>query len=439
MPCAPVYCAINYLNKPMVFTPENLLNHLNSLSNFTRYVIAYSGGLDSTVLLHALASNRQGLNAALQAVHIHHGLQSEADTWCEHCEQFCTKLNIPHQIFWVNARHNPGESPEAAARHARYNALHPLISSRTCLLTAQHQDDQAETLLLQLLRGAGPKGLAAMPSLARFSDGHHARPLLTYTRAELMQYAKDKQLLWIDDPSNFDIGYDRNLLRHHVIPQLKRRWPSSSRVLSRVAGIQAETAKLCSALADIDRSSAAGSRPNTLSIISLKRLSKARQNNLLRHWIHTRGLPVPSSTQLARVDQEMIDARPDSTPLLHWPGAELRRYRDDLYAIPPLLVHETTQEIPWDLREDLPIPHLGVTLKMQTLKAQGLNLQPRQHAAVIRFRRGGERCQPKGRSHHHALKKLFQDSGVPPWERDRIPLIYVDEQLVAVWGYWVCG
>jgi tRNA(Ile)-lysidine synthase len=254
-----------------------------------------------------------------------------------------------------------------------------------------------------------------------------------------MQYAKEKQLNWIDDPSNFDIGYDRNYLRHHVTTQLQRRWPSYARILSRVAATQAETAKLCSALADIDRRSATGSKPDTLSIAALKRLSRARRNNLLRYWIHTCGLPMPSRTQLTRFDQDMIDSRPDSTPCLHWLGAELRRYREDLYAIPPLAPHDHTQEIRWNLKEELRIPHLGVTLNIEVLKDQGFDLKSSRGVAVIRFRRGGERCQPKGRSYHHALKKLFQDAGVPPWERNRIPLIYVDEQLVAVWGYWVCG
>jgi tRNA(Ile)-lysidine synthase len=134
----------------------------------------------------------------------------------------------------------------------------------------------------------------------------------------------------------------------------------------------------------------------------------------------------------------MIDSRPDSTPCLHWPGAQLRRYRNDLYAIPPLEPHDPAQEIRWDLKEELRIPHLGLTLNPDALKDQGLDLQPSRSVAVIRFRRGGERCQPKGRGYHHALKKMFQDSGVPPWERNRIPLIFIEEKLVAVWGYWVC-
>ncbi|MEN8131765.1 MAG: tRNA lysidine(34) synthetase TilS [Pseudomonadota bacterium] len=422
----------------MAFTASALVAHLKSLQGIDKYLVAYSGGLDSTVLLHAVASISEELNVPIEAAHVHHGLQAEADTWVDHCKQFCDQLNIPCHILWVDAHPMRGESPEAAARGARYGSLRPLITRGICLLTAHHQDDQAETLLLQLLRGAGPNGLAAMPSSTVFNDGQHARPLLTYPRSELTQYANDRQLDWIDDPSNFDIDYDRNFLRHKLIPLLRQRWPATSRTLSRVAGIQAEAAELTSILADADRQRTVGSRPDILSVVALTRLSKPRRNNVLRHWIVARGLPMPTSRQLAQVSKGMLQARQDSTPCLRWPGGELRRYRDDLHAIPPLAPHDSAQRYHWKLKQDFSIPHLGLTLTTDALKAQGLELSTSLNELTVRFRAGGERCKPKGRKHHHMLKKLFQNRGVLPWERDRIPLIYADGRLVVVWGYWVC-
>lgn len=422
----------------MAFTASALIAYLKPLQGINKFLVAYSGGLDSTVLLHALVSIRAELNVPIEAAHVHHGLHVEADRWGDHCKQFCDQLNIPCQLLWVDARPKRGESPEAAARCARYQSLRPLVTSGTCLLTAHHQDDQAETLLLQLLRGAGPNGLAAMPSTTVFSHGRHTRPLLTYPRSELIQYARDKQLDWIDDPSNFDLDYDRNFLRHQLIPLLRQRWPATSRTLSRVADIQAESAELTGILADADRQRTVGSRPDILSVVALNRLSKPRRNNVLRHWIAERGLPMPTSRQLAQVSKDMLQARQDSTPCLRWPGGELRRYRDDLHAIPPRTPHDSAQSYHWQLKQDLSIPHLGLTLTADVLKAQGLELSTTLTELTVRFRVGGERCKPTGRKHHHELKKLFQDRGVLPWERDRIPLLYANGRLVVVWGYWVC-
>ena len=422
----------------MVFTVENLLFNLQNLPAANRYLIAYSGGLDSTVLLHAVAVLQPRIKAEIQAVHIHHGLQAEADEWVEHCRVFCVQLGIPCSFLWVDARPQRGESPEAAARRVRYTALQPLVRVNTCLLTAHHQDDQAETLVLQLLRGAGPVGLAAMPPITVFNEGYHARPLLEFSRAALLQYATKAGLRWTDDPSNRDIRYDRNFIRRELMPLLSQRWPSVTRTIARVAKLQAEVSVLASTLAELDNEAAAGSRSNTLSVSALKRLTRPRRNNLLRYWIRESGLPVPTSSQIGRVRKELLEARQDSTPCLHWPGGELRRYRDDLYAIKPLAPHDSHQVLDWNSTETLLIPNLDLMLDLATLKAQGLMFYSLPSDLSVRFRVGGERCRPRGRKHHHALKKLFQEHGVPPWERARIPLIYSGERLVAVWGYWIC-
>lgn len=421
-----------------MFDPHSLRSQLEALRDARRFIVAYSGGLDSTVLLHALATLRVEMNFVVEAAHVHHGLQSEADRWVAHCRGFCKRLAVACRVFRVDAHPKAGESPEAAARAARYDVLRTLLHDNACLMTAHHRDDQAETVLLQLLRGAGPEGLAAMPAVTDFAHGYHMRPLLGYSRAELLRYAQDHDLDWIDDPSNFDVGYDRNFLRRELFPPLSRRWPSASQTLCRVARIQAESAELASALGGIDQVMAGGRRSGTLSVSALKGLPDARRNNLLRHWTRECSLPALSSRQLARVESDLLASRPDSAPCLRWPGGEMRRYRDDLYAFPPLPPHDSSRVYSWEQGRDLSVSHLGLRLTNDDLKSQGLSRSGGEDRVEVRFRRGGERCRRKGHRHRHALKKLFQEAGIPPWERSRIPLVYVNDRLVLVWGYWRC-
>ncbi|MGH8501043.1 MAG: tRNA lysidine(34) synthetase TilS [Gammaproteobacteria bacterium] len=422
----------------MAFTPEDLRERLAALPAVDEYQIAFSGGLDSTVLLHALTAIVSGSGPALQAVHVHHALHPQADNWAEHCRQVCAALDVPFRLVRVDAGAKRGESPEAAAREARYRALRSAIKAGVCLLTAHQQDDQAETLLLQLLRGSGPAGLAAMPGITRFGDGWHVRPLLDFTRRELADYAAARGLSWIDDPSNWDIEPDRNFIRHEIMAALRARWPSSTRTLARAAGLQAEVSTLLGELANQDLAVLAGSRADTLSIAALRGLSGPRQRNAIRHWLIGLRLPLPTQTQLEHVLIGVVGARGDRSPVIAWHGVEVRRYRDNLYAMPPLPAHDPNMVLPWDTREPLNIPHLGVTLESSLLESSGIADAAARSDITIRFRRGGERCRPRGRRHHHDLKKLFQEAGVPPWERDRIPLVYVGERLTAVIGYWEC-
>lgn len=422
----------------MALSAKTLLATLKALVPVSRYLVGFSAGLDSTVLLHALAESRTELNAIIEAVHIHHGLQAEANTWIEHCKRVCQRYTIPVRIIPVNAHPSHGESPEAAARQARYGAIRHLVSQDVCLLTAHHQDDQAETLLLQLLRGAGPAGLAAMPQITCFGKGWHVRPLLSFTRADLEAYARAHRLSWIVDPSNRELIYDRNFIRHRVIPALRERWPSCVQTLARAAAHQGMAVSLMDELARIDLSATAGSRPYTLSARAVRNLSTQRQFNVLRAWISGRGLPLPTNRQVIQIRKDVVYSRWDGIPRVHWTGAELRRYRDDLYAMTPLSEHDPRQVIQWNLKEPLKFSNLGIELKISNLTAMGFTLSEDQRNVNIRFRRGGELCKPQGSNHHRSLKKLFQDAGVPPWERDRIPLIYMGDELVAVAGFWKC-
>jgi len=406
-----------------------------------RFIIAYSGGLDSHVLLHSIASLRNELgNRKFIALHINHGLSEKSDEWTVHCKTQCAALGIVFKNINVNAKTETGESPEAVAREARYRAFHEFMQQGDCLLTAHHQDDQAETLLIQLLRGAGPRGLAAMPAYAAFAGGWHARPLLAHSRDELHEYAQQAQLSWIDDESNSDTRFDRNFLRHEIMPKLKSRFPGMASTLSRSASLCAEAAELLADAAVNDLAQVRLSE-QSLSVSGLQAMGEVRARNLLQHWCREQGrdrkLPTPSAAQLQCIWDEVIGAGPDCDPLVSWAGAEARRYRDTLFIDAPLSAHDAGLRLAWDWQQGLLIPDLG-ELQCERMVGQGVSPDAlRGRAVEVRFRQGGEQLRPAGRVGHHALRKLFQEVGTPPWLRDRIPLLYADDQLLAVAGLWV--
>ncbi|MCG6886328.1 MAG: tRNA lysidine(34) synthetase TilS [Proteobacteria bacterium] len=425
----------------MSFTPAQLFAQLGQLPPAKRYWIAYSGGCDSTVLLHALAELRSRLpDCTLGAVHVNHNLQEQAADWASHCRTICKSLVIPLREISVDARASSGSSPEAAARAARYAAFKQVLTAGEGLLLAQHRDDQAETLLLQLLRGAGPRGLAAMPSHRPFGAGWLGRPLLDFSRAELVQYARQAGLHWIEDPSNFDTGIERNFLRQRLWPQLQSRWPALTATLARAASHQAEAARLLQQLAAEDWQRLQPDGNQNLSIAALSTLSPERQRNLLRYWIGTiHGLAVPDQQRLKRILSEVVPARVDANPVLGWPGVVLRRYDGQLWLSDDSVPAGTRSEsvLAWDLRQPLEMD--AVRRLVVSPARRGLASRWRDQANVtVRFRQGGEICRPAGRAHHHPLKKLFQEWRVPPWQRGQVPLIYVDDDLAAVVGYCVC-
>ena len=419
------------------FSPRLLLEQLREWPAAPCYWLALSGGLDSCVLLHALHRLSSELSAEVKAIHINHGWDPKAQEWAHFCQAICNELGIPCQVIAIDARPPPGESPEAWARQRRYQAMERLLSQGEMVLTAHQQDDQAETLLLQLLRGAGPRGLAAMPRCIEFGPGWLGRPLLDFTRDELNAYAIQEGLSWIEDPSNRNTRFDRNFLRQEIIPLLKRRWPNLSRTLARAAIWQADAARLLEDLARQDLEAVCSRQQGTLSVEALMQLETERRNNALRFWFRNKGLPMPSADQLNQLCQDALKAGWDATPCLRWRGAEVRRYRDNLYALPPLPPHDPKIVLPWDLVTPLPLP-LG-TLRAERVHGTGLKATLGDHKKItIRFRQGGEHCRLQGRLHTRSLKHLFQEAGIPPWQRDRIPLLYLDNKLAAVAGFWVC-
>lgn len=423
------------------YSPASLAEQLRRLPAVNRYWIAYSGGCDSHALLHAAARLRDDAYAVpFHAVHVDHGLQPSSRAWAQHCAAACASLNLPLTSLRVDAQAAPGESPEAAARHARYGAFAELIEAGDCLLTAHHQDDQAETLLLQLLRGGGPHGLAAMPECAPFSRGWHARPLLAFPRSELRRYAEENGLRWIDDPSNEDVGYDRNYLRTQVVPRLRERWPAASRVLTRAAAHQAEAAQLLDVLAAQDFAQCRGAAPGTLRISALTAFDAVRQRNLLRYWLKQLGHALPDSVRLHEIQHTVLTAAPDREPVVAWSGTEVRRYRDELHALTASASGEAAATWAWDFASaPLALPD-GTWLGAAPARGEGVSLAAcTGRMLTVRYRRGGEQCRPGPRAARRSLKKLLQERGVPPWRRERLPLIYVGDELAAVADLWVCA
>ena len=399
-----------------------------------RVWLAYSGGLDSTVLLHALASLRV---PGLRAVHIHHGLQELADEWVQHCRAQCAALSVELEVLQVRVEDTHAAGPEAAAREARYAALRGVMQSDDLLVTAHHQDDQAETVLLRLLRGTGVHGLGAMRPLLPFAPGRLWRPLLEVPRAELYRYAQWHRLSWIEDPHNQSPRYARSWLRAEIVPRLSARWPQAQAHLAQAAAHCADAAELLDELAATDRRAATHANPGVapqdncgvLHIPALMALTPSRRRNLLRYWLRLRGWPVPAARMLARLQAEVLDAREDAQPLLHCGPYEFRRYRDQLHVMAPLSEVPPDWSCTWDGQGECALP-TGCGVLRSTASV------PLPQVLTVCFASGGERLRPHGGTHSRTLKNLFQEAGMPPWLRTRTPLLYADGTLLAVADRW---
>jgi len=401
--------------------------------------VAFSGGVDSHVLLHALSRLRREHSLRLGAIHVNHGLHRDADEWARHCARICAELDVECRVERIHVADIREHGLEAAARRARYACLAGHVGPDDVLLTAHQRDDQAETVLLQLLRGAGVHGLAAMPEITEFSRGRLARPLLGFSRAQLLAYAQAENLQWIEDPSNRDEHPARNFLRHQVFPLLERRWPGASEQIARSAGFAAEAAEQLDLLAETDWNACRAPDTFALSIASLRRLPAPRARNLIRYWLRRQGFQAPSALQIDQIMTQVTHEPRSRQALIRWPQAEVRRYRDELVALKP--GHDTNPPsgLSWNPAEPLELPDVGLRLCAQAVQGEGLS-QARIGTVplTVRWRRGGEICRLPGRAHHHKLKKLLQEAHVPPWERQRLPLVYVDGELAAIGDRWVC-
>jgi tRNA(Ile)-lysidine synthase len=411
----------------------NILPQLQHYLDAKRWVVAYSGGVDSHVLLHQLAALSVDANTPpVLAIHINHGLQVTASHWQQHCEFVCDNLNVDCTSMAVNVAGKGG--PEQSARDARYGAFEQFLQAGDVLFQGHHLDDQAETVLMRLLNGSGPKGLAGIPAQRIIGSATLARPLLQYTKADILDYAQQQQLDWVEDTSNDDKRYDRNFLRNEILPQLQQRWPGVKRNLSRSALLCANLSEEISSLAAADLAACDyHSTDASLCVDGLLALSLNRRLSVLRQLaLSLQQLP-PSLAVLEQVNKALT-ADSQAHPLIQCGDAEFRITAGRLLIMPILPAVDASSVYQWNGQSVLALGGLGF-LEAVSSSGRGLRCFDR---AEVKYRQGGERCKPAGRKHSQTLKKLLQEYSVKPWLRDRVPLIYIDDQLAAVGDYWVC-
>ena len=396
-------------------------------------VVGLSGGVDSVTLLAILADLAPVMLFSLRAVHIHHGISPNASSWAQFCQDLCRRLNLPLKVERVRVDDYHRLGVEGAARHARYGVY--AREEADFIVLAHHRDDQAETLLLQLLRGSGPLGMAGMPELRPLAGSRAGilRPLLGFARADIEAWARSRGLEWIDDESNDDTARQRNFDRHRVLPLIDERFPAARATVARAAAHLADAGALLAELARLDLAMLNGEMG--IGVAGLRRLGAARAKNALRSLLQSRAIPVPTAAQLDELYRQLIDAREDRAVLLSIQGWELRRYRgririERLRATAPA----TFREI-WAGESRLPLLELGGVLTFKPEEGRGLSVaQLRKAEVTVRLREGGERLQPDARRPRRALKKLLQERGIPPWQRARWPVLYCGEHLVCVPG-----
>jgi tRNA(Ile)-lysidine synthase len=386
--------------------------------------VGYSGGLDSTVLLHLLAAVPDVRVHGLRAVHIHHGLHPDADAWTAHCIDTCAALGVPLVVERVRVAADSGEGREAAARRARRAAFARQLGDDEVLVLAHHQDDQAETFLLRALRASGPDGLAAMRRWSQLGPHRVWRPLLDIPRDALRAHATGHGLRWLEDPSNADTTFDRNFLRNRVMPLLRERWPGVDSTFAQSAR-HCETASAL--LHDDDErhlANVATADPAVLSRTALNRLPVARRARVLRLWMARLALPPLPADGVRRIEDEVLPARADARAMFAWEGMAVRSWRDLLHAGPLYPPPSPEWRIDWTGDAPLPLPGGGI-LKLEVATRF-------QSPLTVGMRTGGERITLPGRTHSHALKQVLQDLGVPPWEREHLPVLHAaDGEVVA--------
>jgi tRNA(Ile)-lysidine synthase len=415
--------------------------------------IAYSGGLDSSALLRLAHGYAQQHGVALFAFHVHHGLSPNADAWLAHCERSCTALGITFDARRVML--DKGKSgTEAAARKLRYAALGEMcrVHGVRLMLTAHHLDDQAETVLLQLLRGSGTAGLSGMdaanaaPDLLGNPELVMARPLLPVARGELEAYVAENAIACIDDESNTDPRYARNALRHQVMPALGQAFPGFQERFARSAAHAQSAQRLLIELATQDL--ALCLRDDCIDVAKLRAMSLDRAYNMLRYWFATRSLRMPSTAWLSEMVTQLVEARDDAQLLVTHPDCHIRRHRDRLYITPRLAELDGMRDpddeadtpgqlFRWQGEPLIAFPAYGGTLHFdaagateQGIDAAWLGAQQLQ----IDFRKGGERLKLAANRPTRSLKYHYQAFDVPAWERERLPIVSAGKDLLFAAG-----
>ncbi len=405
--------------------------------------VALSGGVDSTALLAALAEARSdGLR--VRALHINHGLHANAKGWSAHCRRLARRLGVPLRVLSVSVARERGASLEEAARVARYRCFAGQLRNGEALLTAHTQDDQLETVLLQLFRGCGLPGLAAMPATAPLGAGTLARPLLACSRAQLEAWVRARELTWVEDDTNLDERFDRNYLRRRVLPAVRQRWPGAAAAVARSARHAAEAQRLLATLGRVDLERASDGA--SLSVKALRALAPDRRRNVLRLWISSAGRTLPDARRLEEIAGPLIDARLDAHPQVEWaedlPARRVLVLRHaDLLALvegaPVLDSGAPAAPLSWEWQQGRCTLPDGGALELTSERHGPIDLDALPSRLAITWRRGGERLRVRRGGPHRALKSLLQEAHVPLAERARLPLILADGVLIAAADLWI--
>jgi tRNA(Ile)-lysidine synthase len=412
-------------------------------------VVAYSGGVDSHVLLHALASLRAQqdharpgpADFALSAIHIHHGINSQADAWEQHCQKVCMALKVPFRSAKVNVTKQPRCSLEALARQARYSKLVELAVPSSIIVLGQHVDDQLETVLLQLKRGAGPKGLSGMARLgdSKNDDGggmKFFRPLLGINQQQILAYAREHNLSWQEDDSNQDTGFERNFLRHDILPLLTERWPQFAHSVARSAQLCAEQQALLDEVCQQKLLSICGA-DNSLDITQLHLLSETWQRQLIRTWLAQLQVQSPSHAILQQLIRQLANASDDATPLIQWQDWQCRRFRQRLYLL-PLSVDLSGTRVDFAEHQEIQLPqqlgrlHLAAGELAGNRAANTTIFVGFKERVQVRFGGYGDKFKPVHSAHSKPLKQWFKLWEIPPWQRDKVAIIMHEEHILGV-------
>ena len=413
-------------------------------SKAERIIVAYSGGLDSTVLLHLVKNLAIKLHHRILAVHVNHRLHPDADDWAKHCRRQATHIDVAFQTIAVQIPAAHPKGLEAAARDARYEALQSIMTMNDLLLTAHHQNDQAETVLLRLLRGSGTTGIKAIAEYRTLDIGALARPLLYSSHSDIRRYARENGLRYLEDPSNDDIKHARNYLRHLVVPVVAKRWPQWYKTVARYA--KHRTAADYIIDTEAKRYLQHCLLPGSLDLLIRVFITLATEHRhaVLRAWCKLNDVPLPNHYQIVRICAALsrhINKHNGSGSAIIYTCSDIGMgvYHGTLRTIKPLK-RALVSPIKWHSGGDCEISQLNLKLLRTELMRQAPSLSNK--TLEVKFRRGGERCACSdhlGNLFHKSLKNIFQEHHVPSWQRDKIPLIYAHGRLRLVWGITECN
>lgn len=418
----------------------------SEFSHKRTFIVAYSGGKDSHVLLHALHALSSQHGFSIKAYHAHHGLSLFADDWAKHCQMVCDELQIPLEVFKLALYKQAGDSLEALARNARYQAFTERLEQGDVVLTAHSEEDQAETVLLNLLRGTGLRGLSGIYAHSRLGQGSLLRPMLTVSRKSIMMYAAHFNLKWIEDDSNLNLQFKRNLIRKNVLPVLEAVNPTAAHQFAKCARLAFESQTLLEEYLHYDLRKILDKHMH-LDLNGLAKHANSKRKALLRLWIKNADISLPTEKKLMDILTQVFTAAQDKNPTIQWKGGEIRRYQNKLFlsaisdkplepCVPSILA--TQQPLTWHFDKALELPQGQIWHTIPT-RGQGLALKhfSLNPSLTVAFRQKGERCRLAGKNHTQSLKQLFQTLKIPPWERDSVPLFYHEGQLISVGEYCV--